>query len=254
MMNAKGNVLIGLVILLVIVLGGVFLYVDNRSADDNKPAANQKKSESYNPTINPKDFSTTITNKYFSIAPGKKMTFEAQTKDGPEKIEITIEGGTKNIGGVDTVIYRDKVFVADQLVEDTRDYLAQHKNGDVWYFGEDVDNYVKGVFKDHHGTFMHGQKGAKAGIWIKADQKVGDSYRQEYYKGIAEDMRNVVAVDQTVVTKQATYKGCVEFYDWTPLEPSSKEHKYYCPEVAGELVSEHLAEGTRTELVSVVNP
>ena len=44
------------------------------------------------------------------------------------------------IEGVETVAYLDKEYKNGQLAEETRDYLAQHKNGDVWYFGEDVNN------------------------------------------------------------------------------------------------------------------
>ena len=72
-------------------------------------------------------------------------------------------------------------------------YLAQHKNGDVWYFAEDVNNYSNGILLHHPGSFHHGKDGAKAGIWMKAEKRVGDSYRQEFYVGHAEDMRDTVA-------------------------------------------------------------
>mgnify|MGYP000524700865 CR=1 FL=1 len=38
------------------------------------------------------------------------------------------------------------------LIEDTRDYIAQDKEGNVWYFGEHVDNHVNGVLTDHNGA------------------------------------------------------------------------------------------------------
>ena len=52
---------------------------------------------------------------------------------------------TTTIEGVETAVYLDKESKNGQLVEETRDYLAQHKNGDVWYFGEDVNNYSNGM-------------------------------------------------------------------------------------------------------------
>ena len=207
--------------------------------------------EEYTPKINPADFTTQITNKYFTLPIGKKMSFEAKTKEWiTEKIEISILPETKIIEGVETVIYLDRVYNDGQLIEETRDYLAQHKNGDVWYFGEDVNNYEKGVLKDHHGTFLHGKDGAKAGIWMKSLQKVGDSYRQEYYKGEAEDMRDVIATGQIVQTKLATYNDCVKVYDWTPLDTKSREYKYYCPSVGSLVLNENLETGKRSELVS----
>jgi len=143
------------------------------------------------------------------------------------------------------------VYKGNVLVEDTRDYLAQQKStGDIWYFGEEVDNYENGKLKDHHGTFLHGTDGAKAGIWIKAQQTVGDSFRQEDYKGVAEDRLDVVAVDQTVKTKNATYTGCVKLYAWSPLDEKAKENKYNCPGIAAEVLVEHLVDNKRTELIS----
>ncbi|HEV8573623.1 MAG TPA: hypothetical protein VGR43_02840 [Dehalococcoidia bacterium] len=208
----------------------------------------------YNPEINPSDFSTTITNQYFSLPVGKKMVYEAETEDGLERVEIEIESETFNILDVETLIYRDRVYVEGVLVEDTRDYLAQDKEGNVWYFGEEVDNYENGVLKDHSGSFIAGEDGAKPGIWMKAEQIIGDSYRQEYYPGEAEDIRDVVAVDQTVTTELATYSGCVKTYDWTPLDPESREHKYHCPEVGALVLNEDLVSGERAELIEITTP
>jgi hypothetical protein len=209
----------------------------------------------YNPNLDSANFTTSITNKFFNVKPGKELTYQATTPAGTEKVVITVDKVTKNIGGFDTLVYHDRVYKNDILVEDTTDYLAQEKStGDVWYFGEEVDNYKDGVILDHHGTFLHGTDGAKAGIWLKSVQEVGDSYRQEYLKGTAEDMNDVIAVDQTVTTKKATYTGCVKLYAWTPLDKDSREYKYNCPEVGGEVLIEQLTEGKRTELVNIILP
>lgn len=208
----------------------------------------------YNPPINPTEFSTKITNKYFSLPIGKKMIYEAETPEGREKVEIQILDETKNIMGVTTLVYWDRVWFNNELVEDTRDFLAQDKAGNVWYFGEEVNNYKDGKLLDHAGSWIAGEKGAKAGIWIKAEHKVGDSYRQEYYKGEAEDMRDVVAINQTVDNKVATYNNCVKMYDWTPLDPESKEYKYYCPSVGAMVLEEHLVRGEKMELTQIISP
>ena len=219
-----------------------------------KNEAGKTEAIEYNPQINPSDFTTKITNKYFSLPVGKKMIYEADTEEGLERIEIEIENETRNILGVETIVYRDRVYLDGVLVEDTKDYLAQDKQANVWYFGEDVNNYEGGKLKDHAGSFIAGIDGAKPGIWLKGDQVVGDSYKQEYYRGEAEDMRDVVALNQTVTTKLATYTNCVKVYDWTPLDPKSREHKYYCPEAASLVLNENLEDGKRAELVAVKIP
>ncbi|HLB51812.1 hypothetical protein A3F07_04735 [candidate division WWE3 bacterium RIFCSPHIGHO2_12_FULL_38_15] len=187
--------------------------------------------------LDPALFVMDITNKYLKLPVGRKLIYEGQTEDGLEKVEITIPGDRKLIIGVNTLVYVDKVWVDAELVESTKDYLAQDINGNVWYFGEDVDNYEDGVLKDHEGAWLAGVNGAQPGIWIKAEEKVGDKYRQEYAKDVAEDSREILAVNQKVTIGLGTYNDCVKTYDWTPLDPEANEHKFYCSEV-GALVKE----------------
>ncbi|MHA7224226.1 hypothetical protein ACX80S_18245 [Arthrobacter sp. RHLT1-20] len=242
-MKSRTKIFLGVIVVLLVV-GGVTLFAFNNT---NKSSAADS-----NPQINPADFTTNITNEYFALPVGKKLTYET-TEQGKvtERVEIEILPETMTIEGVETVVYLDKEYKNGQLVEETRDYLAQHKNGDVWYFGEDVDNYWNGMLLNHSGSFLHAKDGAKAGIWMKAEQRVGDSYRQEYYVGHAEDIRDTVATDETVSTKSGTYSDCVKVYDWTPLEKNAREYKYHCPQVGALVLTEDLETGSRSELVNV---
>lgn len=243
-----------LVVLILVVSVLTIFFVFN--AKKNKefvpvPTTNPLLFSEYNPQINPADFTAKVTNKYFSLPVGRKLVYQSQTAGGKERIEIEIETGTKEIMGVMTTVYRDKVYLNNVLVEDTRDYLTQDKEGNVWYFGEEVNNYEDGKLIDHSGSFIAGVDGAKPGIWIKAENKVGDSYRQEYFPDEAEDVTDVVATDQTVKTGDKTYTGCVKMYDWTPLDDESREYKYYCPEVSAMVLVEDLTSGERTELLEI---
>lgn len=200
----------------------------------------------YNPRINPDDFTTKIDNPYFDLPVGKKLVYEAETPDGLERIEILVPGWTREVMGVETLVFWDRVYLDGELIEDTMDYLAPHKKtGDVWYFGEHVDDYEDGKLKDHAGARIAGIDGAKPGIWMKANPQVGDSYRQEYYKGEAEDMAEVLATNETVTTPYGTFKNCVKTLEWTPLEPDLKAHKYYSPEVSGTVLEVELVGGER---------
>ena len=67
---------------------------------------------------------------------GKMMIYEAKTEDGAERVEIVIPGDTKKIMGVETLLHHETVYLEGQLREDTKDYIAQDKDGNVWYFGE----------------------------------------------------------------------------------------------------------------------
>jgi hypothetical protein len=205
----------------------------------------------YDPKIDPAQFTTEITHPLFSMPVGKEMVLKAKSEDGEERIEIRIRGETREIMGVKTLVYSDRVFLAGQLIEETSDYIAQDKDGNVWYFGEEVDNYEDGKLKDHHGAWIAGVDGAKPGIWMTAKQEVGREYRQEYYKGEAEDWAKVVATDATVKVPAGSFKDCTKIYEWTPLEPDSKAHKYYCAAAGGLVLEEELGDGKRVELVEL---
>src|SRR5204863_9534127 len=62
-----------------------------------------------------------------------------------------------------------------------------------------------------NGSWRAGVDGAKPGIFMPAQPRPGASFRQEYYKGQAEDHFQVVGVaaSQILLTKE-----------WTPLEPA----------------------------------
>lgn len=209
--------------------------------------------EAYNPTINPADFSTKITNPWFTMPVGKKMYFESKTEDGFETTRIEITGKTRTVMGVETLEYWDRVYLDGKLKEETHDWIAQHKDGDIWYFGEDVDNYEKGKLKDHHGSWIAGENGALPGIWVKADPKVGEAYKEEYYKGEAEDMAKIVSLDEAIETTLGSFKGCMKTENWTPLEPDVKEAKIYCKEVGGTALELNITDNEKDTLVKVEN-
>lgn len=249
---------------LMAVIAVAAVLITSQLTQSNNSLTNQTSAKEYKPRIRPSDFTTNITNNYFSLPPGKIMVYELETDEGLERIQIEILNKKKKLMGVNTLTYWDRVwldtngdkkFSKKELIEETYDYLAQDKKGNVWYFGEEVDNYVDGQLVDHDGSWLSGVENAQPGIWIKGNHKVGDSYLQEYFEGEAEDTRDVVATNVTVTTKMGRYNNCVQFYDWTPLDPESREYKFYCPQVAALVMSQHLDEQKNvvdtTELVKI---
>jgi hypothetical protein len=202
------------------------------------------------PTFNVSNFSnpTNITNSWFLLPVGREFEYEGETDEGMETIEIEITGETKKVLGIKTLVYRDIVWVDGEVVEDTRDYLAQDNQGNVWYFGEDVDNYENGKIVDHDGSWLAGVDGAKPGYWMKANPKVGDYYKQEFYAGEAEDEAKVLSVTETVKIDLETYSNCLKIQDIVPGDPVV-EYKYYCKQVGGLVLEEKPAEKERIELV-----
>ena len=93
--------------------------------------------------------------------------------------------------------------------------------------GEATKEFSPGKAPDTGGSWQAGVDGAEAGIAMPADSKVGEVYRQEYYKGEAEDMASTVGYSGVAKVPYGSYNDLLEVKEWTPLEPNVEEHKYY---------------------------
>ena len=158
--------------------------------------------------------------------------------------------------GVDTTVIWDRVWRNDKLIEDTQDWYAQDKDGNVWYFGEAVGNYVDGKLQNHSGSWEAGVNGAVPGIAMPAAPKIGHTYYQELAKSVAEDMGTIIATGVKVTVPAGSYDDCIQVRDWSRIERTANEFKYYCVG-AGFVVREESAWlgspyfNGRTELVKI---
>ena len=217
----------------------------------NKSELQINDTEEYNPDINPGDFTSIVTNKYFTLTPGKKMIYESETQDGLERIEVYITNEKKLVMGVETAVVWDRVWLNDELIEDTRDWYAQDKEGNVWYFGEDSKTLVNNKVVSTKGSWEAGIDNAKPGIIMMANPQIGESYRQEYYKGEAEDKADVLSLNEVVKVSFGEFSNCIKTLDYTSLEPDVKENKYYCSEVGSFVLEVDADTQERVELISI---
>jgi hypothetical protein len=202
----------------------------------------------YDPVINPEDFVPQVDNKYFTLKPGTKFTY--QDKKGIDRVEISVTNEVKKVMGVTTTVLRVREWRNGVLSEDTYDWYAQDKAGNVWYFGEAVDVYKDGKVAHYKGSWEAGVNGAKPGIIMPKDPQVGDMYRQEYYRAHAEDIGTVAAISKKVTIPHGTFEKCVQMRDSIPFDTTA-EYKSYCPGI-GFLALEEVGNwGAQAELVSI---
>ena len=158
--------------------------------------------------IDPADFVTAIDNPYFPLTPGTTMIFEGSADDMPIRVETTVTHETKTIMGVECVVVRDLGYEDGELTEDTIDWYAQDKEGNVWYFGEYSESIENGEVVDTHGSWEAGVDGAMPGVIMWADPKVGEPYSQEVAPGVAEDMAQVVRTGETSPSRSGPLPTC----------------------------------------------
>src|SRR5262249_13671465 len=125
----------------------------------------------------------------------------------------------------------------------------------VWYFGEDtaeLDEHGKVVTTE--GTWRAGRDGARPGIYMPGDPTVGQTGRQEYLKGHAEDHFAVVSLRAVVRVPYTSSRRALLTKEWTPLEPGVLDHKYYVRGIGTVLEQTVRGGDERNELISVRRP
>ena len=173
--------------------------------------------------MNLADLAPTGSNPYLPIKPGQVL----KLAHGKDRLTVSILPDTKTVAGAVTGVLEEREEKDGQLIEVSRNYFATDpKTGDVYYFGEDVDNYKDGKIINHESAWLAGKKGAKFGMMMPGKPAKGDKFYQEIAPKSALDRVEIVSVDETVKTPAGTFEHCVHLRETTPLEPDVS-HKYY---------------------------
>lgn len=208
--------------------------------------------EPYFPDIDPDQFVEGVDHPFFPLTPGMTYIYKGESDGTGEHIEVYVTHETREVMGIECVVVRDSVWEDGELVEDTFDWYAQDKDGNVWYFGEDSSEIEDGEVISKAGSWEAGIDGALPGVIMWAKPEVGMIYRQEYYEGEAEDMAEVIQLNASESVAFGSFEELLVINEWNPLEPGAAEHKYYAEEIG--LVLELKVEGGegRIELIEIV--
>jgi hypothetical protein len=223
--------------------------------DDNSDAAataSDLPQGSEHVEIDPADFTTEIDNPYWPMSVGSEWVYRETDQEGAEqKVVVTVTPKTKEIAnGVEAVVVRDVVTEGGEPVEITDDWYAQDSEGNIWYMGEDTAEYENGKIASRSGSFEAGLDGAEPGIIMPADPRPGIEYRQEYFKGEAEDVGAIVDTDTQAEVPAGHYKPTLMTEDTNPLEPKVLEFKFYAEGVGPVLAISVSGGSDREELLS----
>jgi len=192
-----------------------------------------------------------VQNPYFPLVPGTIYTYRQETPDGVEINTVEVTHDTKTILGVTVTVVHDQVFLDGALKEDTFDWEANDKDGNVWYFGEDTKELGPPV--STAGSWEAGKNGAQAGIIMLAHPMIGDTYYQENAPGVVADQARVKSLDETVTVPYGTFTECVKTQEWTPIEPGDRAFKLYAPGI-GPILEVPNHGGGPVELTGLTKP
>jgi hypothetical protein len=198
----------------------------------------------------PSDFRARVDNPWFPLQPGTRYVYTG-VKDGkPSRDVMTVTHRTRTIAGVPCVVVEDRLYLAGHLEERTTDWYSQDSRGNVWYFGEQTTELDRrGRVASTEGTWTAGANGAQPGIYMPAHPRLGQTGRQEYYKGHAEDHFKVIGLFRTVGPPGAA--NALLTQETTPLEPGTVDHKLYVRGIGTVLEQAQKGPNERNELVSI---
>jgi hypothetical protein len=170
---------------------------------------------------------TTGKNDYFILEPGYQIVL-ANSKD---QVAITVLDRTEKVNGIETRVVEETEFANGQLKEISRNFFTICKeHGDVFYHGEDVDDYKDGKVAGHGGAWRAGVHGARAGLMMPGKVEVGYRHYQEVAPGVAMDRAEIASDAVTIETPEGEFKKCVRVVETTPLE-KDQGVKVYAPGV-----------------------
>jgi hypothetical protein len=184
--------------------------------------------------LKPENFVADVTNPYYPLSTGDTTFYYVVEVDeaGDSSIEtsyVVVTSDAKTIEGINCKVIHDVVMADEIIVEETFDWYAQDIYGNVWYFGEATQKLQSDGSWNTTGSWEHGIDGAIAGIIMAADPAnyIGIMYRQEQYKGYAQDKAIILSDNETVTIGLGTYSNCLLIEESTPLEPDVTVHKWY---------------------------
>lgn len=172
-------------------------------------------------------FSSTGRNRFFILEPGYQLVLESHH----ERVAITVLDETRKIGSVETRIVEEREEENGQLKEVSKNFFAICKeHGDVFYFGEEVDDYKDGKIVGHSGAWRADDTKSKAGIMMPGTILLGSRHYQEIAPN-AMDRAEIIADDVSMTTPGGTFTNCIRIEETTGLNPIEKCYKTYAPGV-----------------------
>jgi hypothetical protein len=166
-------------------------------------------------------------NPYFILEPGYYIVLRDRARN---QVTITVLNETRMVAGVETRVIEERELAKGKLVEISRNFFAIHKvTRDALYFGEEVSMYKNGKILSHEGSWLAGVAGARAGLMMPGQARVGYRHYQEQAPGVAMDRAEILSAGETLKTPAGTLEKCLKIEETTTLASSEREYKYYAP-------------------------
>jgi hypothetical protein len=189
-------------------------------------------------------------NPYLPLKPGmqwvRQGTVNVGTRRIPHQVVTTVTDVSKVVDGVRTVAVVDQDTNGGQIAEQSIDWMATDKKGNVWYLGSYTEGYEGGQFVTAQDAWLAGINGTEAGILMLADPQIGTpAFLEDSVPGIEAPTARVVKSGQSQCVPFKCYRNVVVIQE-------GSEYKSYAPGV-GQIQTEPQSSGGKHEIEKLVN-
>lgn len=204
------------------------------------------------PTFDSKNFgeASSSTNKWFPLTPGYQSVREGGLDRGHRRLThrrvYTVTNVTKKVAGVQTILILDQDIDGGEVAEQALDFVAEDREGNVWYLGSYTETYEGGEYVNATDGWLAAIRGAKPGVLMLASPVVGSpKYSQATVPGEGSATAKVSKTGQ---------KKCVPFKCFTDVLVIQEggENVSYAPGV-GSIKTEPRRKGGENETEDLVN-
>jgi hypothetical protein len=171
------------------------------------------------PSPDPSDFVERIDNPWLPLARGHRWSYTMRIGDQQYARTVLVLPDPEQVAGVATTVVETTKVQADDGVPSgtpapTRDYFAEDRRGNVWWFGRE-------------GEWRAGEDGAQAGLAMPAGPRYGDGWRMAYGEGVVDVRASVVTLDQSATVPAGRFTDLVGIETRSALEPGTVTRSFY---------------------------
>ena len=153
-----------------------------------------------------------------------------------EKVIREVLDTTKVVAGVECLVLAEKEYDDGELQEISFNYWAQDADGNVYYFGEDVDDYEDEQVVGHGGAWLVGRNAEEPCLFLPARLEVGLRYKPENSPPAAEEWAEIDTVEASMKVPAGAYEAVLVVKE-SDHPDRWEERKYYARGVG--LISEN---------------
>ena len=188
------------------------------------------------PQFDPSNFAKRVgANKWLPLKPGTQWVRQGRTDVGhrrlPHRVVSTVTDVYKQVAGVQAVAVLDQDIDGGEIAQQSIDFFAEDKQGNVWDLGSYAEGYEGGRFANVDDAWVSGVKGGKPGIVMLGDARKGTP---QYYvarpPGEEADVAQVVRTGESWCVPFKCYKNVVVVREGKADNPDN-EFKYFAPGV-----------------------